>query len=204
MPLGELLGVILCKDKGEMLRIEKTTRKQFKAYRTSGEWFRLTTKISDYIQEYTDTLSGKIFYEEDKQKVLERQRERDREYRKDPQNRERQREYNREHRKDPEVRERDREYRREHRKDPEVRERDREYNRERRKDPEVRERDREHQREYRQRPEVRERDREYQRELRKTPEYKEYQRKYHRESYHRKKREKQSINGHQLTLFDKD
>ena len=170
------IGVIVCENKEDMLKVEKTNQRQFKAHRTNGEWFELVDEMSEYIREFTDTESGKSFVEEGRKDKHKHDRER----RKDPEAREYQQEYQRERSKDPEHMERERERNRKRSKDPKVRE----HNRERRKDPKVRERNRKRNREYRKDPEVRER-----------------HNKQNREYRVRKKREKQSINGQQLELF---
>ena len=126
---GYPTGVIVCEDKGDMIKTEKALHRQFKAQRAHGEWFNITPEISGYIQEFTDTESGKAFVEEGR----ERKREYNRERSQDPEYRERRRERSREYRNDPENRERQkkrsREYnRKRYQNDPEVREYHREYN----------------------------------------------------------------------------
>ena len=180
------IGVIVCEDKADMLKVERETHKQFKAYRANGEWFELVDEISEHIQEFTDTESGKAFLEEDRENYRENHRENHRErYQKDPEYRESHLERSRVNRKSPEYRERRNKHQRErYQKDPEYRENYRERNRKHRKDPEYRKRDRESQRE-----------------RRKDPEYRERENKRRREKHARKKREKQPINGQQLQLF---
>ena len=103
------IGVIICEDKADMLKVERASQKQFKACRANGEWFELTDEISEYIQEFTDTESSKRFVEEDRERERERGREIDRErHRKRyPERREYYREYYRErYQNNPEIRER--------------------------------------------------------------------------------------------------
>ena len=121
------IGVIVCEDKADMRKVERTTQKQFKAYRTNGEWFELTDEISEYIQEFTDTESGKRFIEEDRERKNKRQREYDREryqndaevrerYQNDSEHRERQQKRQRErYQNDSEFREHQKKYQREYR-----------------------------------------------------------------------------------------
>ena len=217
IPLGELLGIILCKNKDEMLKVENQLKKRFKEYKTRGEWFLRVAEIDTYIQEFTE--SGQDVLEEDQQKNLDSQRERERERIKDPeyrkQRRKTQREHDRERRKDLEYRERQHEYNRERRKNPEYRESDRERARERyqnntkirenqlknkrdryQNDPEVRERAREYQRERAKDPEYRERESD----RRKDPKYRERKREYMRKYRKAKNRERQQISGQQLML----
>ena len=206
---GYPTGVIVCEDKGDMIKTEKALHRQFKAQRAHGEWFNITPEISGYIQEFTDTESGKAFVEEGRERKREYNRERsqDPEYRErrrersqDPEYRESQREY----RNDPENRERQkkrsREYnRKRYQNDPEYRERQKKLQRERSQDPEYKKRKREHNRKrYQNDPEVRE----YHREYNARPKNKERQQEYQREYNARKKRKKQPINGQQLTFLE--
>ena len=68
-------GVIICEDKADMLKVEKASQERFKAYRTHGEWFELTSEISEYIQDFTDTESGKAFVDEDRESAREYQQQ---------------------------------------------------------------------------------------------------------------------------------
>lgn len=91
-------GVIICQDKDDMLKVEKATQKQFKAYRTQGEWFTLAPKISEHIEGFTDTESGKAFVDESREAKNKRQNERKWErYQNDPEFRERKKKYLREY-----------------------------------------------------------------------------------------------------------
>ena len=116
LPINEYPnGVIVCQGKDEMLRVEKASQKQFKAYRTHGEWFNLTPEISEYIVKVADTKSGKVFMENGRQAENRYLCE----WRKNPENREAQRQYKREWQRekldnDPEWREARREYKREY------------------------------------------------------------------------------------------
>ena len=218
-------GVIVCENGRDVRKVELSHHKQFKAYRTSGEWFKLVDEISEYIQEFTDTESGKKFVKEGKEHRRESIREHGREYRKDPEVRKRRQEYHREYRNDPEYREREQEYR----KDPEVRKHKQEYYREYNQRPENRERQQKRCREryqndpeYRERkqnndwesrrkrmndPEYRESDRERQnkserKRYQNDPEYRERKNKRNRERRARKKREALLENGQQLTFLE--
>ena len=139
LPLCEYpAGVIVCEDEQDMRKVERATHKQFKAHRMQGEWFELADEISEHIQAFTDTESGKAFVDEGRQKEREYQRKRSTpEYR----------EYCRErYANDPEYRkhllENQRKRRRErYANNPEYRKRKRERERERRKDPKVRKRE---------------------------------------------------------------
>ena len=156
----KLIGIIQCKDKSEMKRREKELHRQFKEYNTVGEWFRIVTEITAYIDEFAE--SGEDIMELDCNSYREKMRQRNA-------NREKpQYKYDSEYR---------REYRREYRQRPEVKERRRKEHREYQQKPEVKERERqrkqtaeykEQQRQYRQRPEVKGRNREYQREYKRN------------------------------------
>ena len=184
-------GVIVCEDKDKMRKVERTTQKQFKAFRTQGEWFTLTDEICEYIQEFTDTKLGKAFVDEGR----EHQRE---SFQANPEYRERQREWHREYNARPEVKERQREYNAR----PEVKERQREYNAR----PEVKERRREREKERLKDPEKKERRRKYQREWQRgyeaSPEVRKRKRERDRKRYARKKREALLENGQQMSLFE--
>ena len=171
-------GVIVCEDKDKMRKVERTTQKQFKAFRTQGEWFTLTDEICEYIQEFTDTKLGKAFVDEGR----EHQRE---SFQANPEYRERQREWHREYNARPEVKERQREYNAR----PEVKERRREREKERLKDPEKKERRRKYQREW-------------QRGYEASPEVRKRKRERDRKRYARKKREALLENGQQMSLFE--
>ena len=144
LPLSEYpIGVIFCEDKGDMLKTEKAIHRQFKADRTQGEWFHLTTEISEYIKIVADTKSGKMLVEKDR-KIL---RKRENQRRSDPEDKERRRQY----RQQPEVKERRREYKREYRQQPEVKASEKKKKQEYRQQPEVKKRSRAYMQEYRKR-----------------------------------------------------
>ena len=136
IPLNEFqTGVIVCEDVNKMRKVERGLHKQFKADKTSGEWFHLTTDISEHIKTFADTESGQRFIEEDKERDLERirdsqqsieykdrERERNRERSQTPERQE----YHREYQRSPKFRE----YRRgRYQNDPKYRERQQEYSR---------------------------------------------------------------------------
>ena len=139
----ELLGVIVCKDKKEMLTTERVLHKQFEAFWVKGEWYLLASEITDYIQAFTE--SGQDILEEGHQKILER-------YHNDPKYRERRKE---KYHNDPEYQKRERKKARErYHNDPKYRERQKEKARERyHNNPE-------YHREYNRRPEVKAKSRE--------------------------------------------
>ena len=132
-------GVIICQDKDDMLKVEKATQKQFKAYKTQGEWFTLTPKISEHIEGFTDTESGKAFVDESREAKNKRQNERKWErYQNDPEYHKKQKKYHRERN-------------HERKNDPDFLENRRNRDRERLNDPEFRERKKKYLREYHQR-----------------------------------------------------
>lgn len=169
-------GVIVCEDYENMLKVEKASQDRFKAYRTIREWFRLTDEISTYIQDFTDTESGKCFVEEGRGRKNKRERERT----KDPELRKHQRERNRE-RENKRNRER-------YQKDHEYRERRNKRRRER----------------YQNDPEYRESVNKRNQQRRNDPEYREGVNKRRRERRSREKRKNQSIRGQQLSLIGDD
>ena len=126
----KLIGVILCKDKIEMKTREDELHSQFQKYNTIGEWFRLTSEISAYIEEFAEC--GADILAEDHQHYHKKKYKRS-------QNSENDREYQREYyqRNKERIKERNSEYQREYY----------QRNKKRRRD---------YMREYRQRPEARE------------------------------------------------
>ena len=138
-----LLGIIRCKDKSEMQRTEKGLHRQFEKHRTIGEWFRISSEITTYINQFTEC--GKDILEADHQHHLNK-------------NRKRQREYQREYNKNPENKQAIQETQNR----PENKARRRKYFKERyHNDPEFRERQNERGRKYYQdNPEIRKRERE--------------------------------------------
>ena len=101
-----LLGVILCRNKSEILKREKDIQRKFKAYKTVGEWFKNASEILSYLEDFI--VSGQDILEEDYQRHRERDRERNRErYQNDPEYRESKNKRKRErYQNDPEYRER--------------------------------------------------------------------------------------------------
>ena len=77
----ELLGVIQCEDKEDMLSSERTLHKRFKEHNTIGEWHVLASEISEYIQEFADYELGQQILNEDHKIYIEKDRER---YKNDP------------------------------------------------------------------------------------------------------------------------
>ena len=142
LPLVEYpIGVIVCENKPEMLKVERFTQRQFKAYRVQGEWFRFAHEISEYIEKFTNTEIGKVFVVEAREKLnkdyIKRKWER---YQNNPELHEKEKKRQREY------------YHERHQNDPEYRERKRERDRERLKnDPEYREKRKRYFREYHQR-----------------------------------------------------
>ena len=61
-----LLGVILCRNKSEMIKREKDIQRKFKAYKTVGEWFKNASEILSYLEEFI--VSGQDIWEEDYQR----------------------------------------------------------------------------------------------------------------------------------------
>ena len=57
-----LLGVILCRNKSEMIKREKDIHRKFKAYKTVGEWFKNASEILSYLEEFI--VSGQDILEE--------------------------------------------------------------------------------------------------------------------------------------------
>ena len=168
-----LLGIIRCKDKSEMKKTEKGLHRQFEKHRTIGEWFRISSEITTYINQFTEC--GKDILEADHQDHLNKNRKKQREYNQSPEQKKYRQEYQRErYQNDPEYRKIQIERQRKCNKSPKRQEYICKYQRERyQNNPEVRERQLKHERErYQNDPEVRER-----------------KRKRERERYHRKKRE---------------
>ena len=126
----KLLGVILCKDKAEMKTLEDELHSRFERYNTINEWFKLTSEISTYIEEFAE--SGINIMDEDHQRYHKNKYQRSK-------NSENDREYQREYyqRNKERIKERNSEYQREYY----------QHNKKRRCD---------YMREYRQRPEARE------------------------------------------------
>ena len=111
----KLLGIIVCRDKAEMLRREREIHRQFKKFRTVGEWFRLVTEISEYIEEFTEC--GEDILDECRegynnkqnqwQQATPERRAKNREYNKCPENRKhRNRNLREKYSNDPDYRER--------------------------------------------------------------------------------------------------
>ena len=101
----QLLGVILCEDETDMRRRETELHIQFQEHNTVGEWFRLVTDISDFIEDFAEV--GQSILQEDHQSNLGRCRKhREQNHEKNLERKRKYREQNRE-----KIRARDSEYR---------------------------------------------------------------------------------------------
>ena len=199
------IGIILCESEEIMRDLEHTLKKKFKKHHSHGEWFKLDTEVSAYINR--EAQSGTEIYDSDhemRRKVArERQRER---YANDPKYRERKLRDRRKQQPDwrsPEYRKkRNERNRKRYAEDLEYREKRKERNRKRyAEDPECREKRKECNRRYRSNPEYRKKRNERNRKrYAEDLEYREKQIKSSREYQHRKKSVK-NRNGTQLMLF---
>ena len=142
------IGIILCESEETMRDLEHTLKKRFKKHHSHGEWFKLDTEVSAYINR--EAQSGTEIYDSDRKAERERNRKR---YAQDSEYRERKLRDSRKQQQDwrsPEYREkRNERNRKRYAQDPKYREKRNEHNRKRyAEDPEYREKQIKSSREY--------------------------------------------------------